>query len=237
MNKTRIQQLDARLQAVADAVRPGSVVADVGTDHGYLICALIASHRCPRGYASDIHSAPLACAQSNIAAQGLCHKITTLLSDGLHALPAEDIDDIVLAGMGGEHIASLLLDVDWTRDAAKRLILQPMTRAEALRRTLYREGFFLLDETAAVSGKFVYSIMTAAYGGAPQEIEDCFAYTGLLLNQQNPAAQTYCRLMITRLQKRLVALQVGRVQDGEVQHLRRLLHQIQEGAAIRVSGW
>ena len=50
--------LTRRLAALYNFVAPGRVVADVGTDHGYLIAELVESGRCPRGYACDINPQP-----------------------------------------------------------------------------------------------------------------------------------------------------------------------------------
>lgn len=220
-------QLDPRLQAVAEAVRPGSVVADVGTDHGYLVCALVRTGHCPRGYASDIHSQPLASAQAHIREQGLEGKIQTCLSDGLQDLPGSGIDDIVIAGMGGELIGELLLAVDWTRSLEKRYILQPMTRAEVLRRTLYQEGFALCQETAVISGRFAYTVMTAQYTGDCRAIDDDFAYTGLLLSQSNGAAQRYLDGVRSRLQKQADGLAAGGY-PREAEAIYALCHRITE---------
>lgn len=51
--------LDERLAAVAQIVRPGSRIADVGTDHGYLITRLLMDGKAVFGYACDIHPNPL----------------------------------------------------------------------------------------------------------------------------------------------------------------------------------
>ena len=50
--------LDTRLQAVADMVRPGSRVADIGTDHGYVVAHLLSVGKCPSAIAADLASSP-----------------------------------------------------------------------------------------------------------------------------------------------------------------------------------
>ncbi|MFR4144599.1 MAG: tRNA (adenine(22)-N(1))-methyltransferase TrmK [[Clostridium] leptum] len=62
------------------------------------------------------------------------------LSDGLQAFLPEEADFIVIAGMGGEVIASILGAVPWLKETGARLVLQPMTRAEELRRFLAEHG-------------------------------------------------------------------------------------------------
>ena len=48
-----------RLQMVADFVRDGAAVADIGTDHAYLPVALVLSGKCPRAVVSDLREMPL----------------------------------------------------------------------------------------------------------------------------------------------------------------------------------
>ena len=51
-------ELSKRLQAVADLVSNGQIVADVGTDHGYIPIYLIETEKCPRAIAMDINKGP-----------------------------------------------------------------------------------------------------------------------------------------------------------------------------------
>ena len=62
-------ELSERLRAVADLVDDGMVVADIGTDHGYIPIALVQEGRCPRAVAMDINIGPLDRARAHIQAQ------------------------------------------------------------------------------------------------------------------------------------------------------------------------
>ncbi len=101
-------RLDGRLAAVAALVRPGSRVADIGTDHGLLMVHLLQSGRAAGGYACDLREKPLAAARRAVAAAGFADRIHCLQADGLDALSSGMADDIVMAGMGGELIARLI---------------------------------------------------------------------------------------------------------------------------------
>lgn len=203
--------LDPRLAAAAAMVRRGAVVADVGTDHGFLICELVGGGKCPYGFAGDVREGPLEAARRHIRERGLADRIETVLADGLRGMPGERIDDVVVAGMGGELIGEILTAVDWTRDADKRFVLQPMTRAEHLRRLLYREGFALLGEAAVISGRFVYTVMSAAYTGERREVDELFALTGLLPHQTGPEALRY----LSGIRERLSAQAAGLARSAE----------------------
>jgi tRNA (adenine22-N1)-methyltransferase len=172
--------LKGRLSLCAWLVRGGSRLADIGTDHAYLPIALCLSGRIPCALACDINPLPLASAREHIASFGLSDRIAARLSDGLEEVGADEADDIVIAGMGGELIASILDACPWTKDGDKRFILQPMTRHEALIRYLYANGFDILRQEAVLDEKKYYTVILAAYDGAARECDDLTAHIGRL---------------------------------------------------------
>ena len=106
------------------------------------ICvALVLSGKCPRAVVSDLREMPLENARQAIRRYHLEDRIVACLSDGLDEIAPDWAQDIIIAGMGGELIAAILARAPWLRNEGKRLILQPMTHAEDVRRFLYKNGF------------------------------------------------------------------------------------------------
>ena len=202
---------DLRLQVAADLVRQGSVVADIGTDHGFLVCHLVASGRSPCGFACDINPGPLQRAERTITAQNLSRRVEPLLADGLHGLEQKQIDDIIIMGMGGELIARIMEPHPWIQNPHLHFVLQPMTRAEYLRRFLYQAGFAIQKEVAVAAGRFVYSIFSVIYTGFAQEITDLFAWTGLLWYNKDKDSLAY----LARVAKQLSARAEGLYRSGQ----------------------
>ena len=68
-------KLDDRLSAVAGLVRNGKRVADIGTDHGYLVAYLVENGMCPSGIPADLRKGPLENARQTVIQQGggVCH--------------------------------------------------------------------------------------------------------------------------------------------------------------------
>lgn len=182
--------LDPRLSAVAHMVRPGARTADIGTDHGYLIAHLAAEGVIPSGYACDIHPRPLEKARTLLREQGLLGRVEVLLTDGLSGLPRDGVDDIVIAGMGGDTIIHILSAAGWT-DPDKRFLLQPMTHAPQLRRYLCRAGYQILEERAAVSGAFAYAVLRAAYTGEKREPDRLYCAFGAMPDSCGEQALLY----------------------------------------------
>ena len=159
-----IPKLSKRLRCAADLVRKGSFVADVGTDHAYLPIALLAEGRIRGGVVSDINQGPIDRARANIRACGMETGLSPVLCDGLSALAPYSPEDILILGMGGELIASILAAAPWTKNENIRLILQPMTHPEALRRFLSDEGYIIVEECLVEEEK-IYQILVATYAG------------------------------------------------------------------------
>lgn len=167
-------RLDDRLAAIAALVRTDKRICDVGTDHGLLPCRL-----CELGAqsvtASDINEMPLAAARANADKYGFGDRITFVLSDGLKSIPP--CDDIIIAGMGGELIARIIADCTFVT-ADTRFILQPMTKADILRRWLYSAGYEIMLENGAFSGGKAYTVMLVRYTGEKRGIDNEFAFFG-----------------------------------------------------------
>ena len=171
--------LDKRLLSCADYVRVGAVFADIGTDHGYLPIFLLNTGRIQRAYLSDVNRGPLTSAERNARDNGLSDKCEFILTDGAAALSGKGITDYAICGMGGELIARIIEDAPHLKEVGIRLILQPMTKQEYLRRYLASNGFSVLDERFSFdSGKY-YVTLLAEYTGECREISVSEAELGI----------------------------------------------------------
>ena len=140
----RLFQLDPRLGAIAALVPEGAVLYDVGTDHARLPVWLAVQGKITRAVASDVAEKPLTVARRNIDRFGVGDRVDLRLCSGIPADARENADCIVIAGMGGETIVSILQEADWLRAAAIPVILQPMTKKEILREWL--AGRYRIEE-------------------------------------------------------------------------------------------
>ncbi|MBO7250377.1 MAG: SAM-dependent methyltransferase [Clostridia bacterium] len=173
-------KLSPRLLAAADLVRPMATLADVGTDHAYLPIYLCKLGKIRSAIASDINEGPVERAKINIASHSLARKISVKLTDGLSGLREYSPTDIVICGMGGELIISIISAAEWTKDKSLRLILQPMTHADKLRAYLIGAGFSIIEERLAKEEK-VYQIICAEYSGESAE----YSPIELIFGKQN----------------------------------------------------
>lgn len=193
-------RLSQRMEALAALVTPQGVVADVGTDHGYLPIALVSRQTAPSAIAMDVREGPLSRARENIAQAGLSDRIETRLSDGVAALLPGEADSVIIAGMGGELVLHILTAGSKICRGVRELILQPQSQIPQVRTFLIKNGYCLTDENMIIEEGKYYPMLRAV----PQETAnglqraDCaqlselqLAYGPLLLRDRNPVLGRY----------------------------------------------
>ena len=163
MNKYKIA--DLRLEAAASFGRKGKRIADIGTDHASLPIYLVGNDYCPYAVACDVNAGPINAAKQNIAEALLTDKIDVLMTDGLKGVEAYAPEDIYILGMGGELIMRIINESAYPREEGVRLILQPMTHPNDLRKGLLSGGFNIVEETLVKDRDRVYQIIVAEYDG------------------------------------------------------------------------
>ena len=206
-------KLDSRLSAVADFVREGKTVADIGTDHAYLLAYLLQQGIIKKGIAADLRKGPLENARKTLIESDQLEKVNLILSDGLDELKKGDCEDIVIAGMGGILIKEILERTPWVFDENIHIIAQPMTHAEVLRRFFLENGFNILEESSATDGKRYYCIISAQYDGIKRDAEEWYTYVGELIKNSDNVSQTYIEKTLATLEKKLDALKNAGVED------------------------
>ena len=164
--------LNPRLTSAAEFVRQGARFADIGTDHAYLPIFLLSEGRVSYAVCSDINEGPLASAKSNACESGLFEKMDFCLTDGAAALEAYNPTDIAICGMGGDLIANIIEAAPFLKNENINLILQPMTKQEALREKLYLMGYEILAESYSVDSGKNYVCMQVKYTGQTRELSD-----------------------------------------------------------------
>ena len=148
--------------ACCDFVNPGDRVADLGCDHGYLSIHLLKNNIASSVIASDINEGPLQSAVRNAEKYGVTNNIRFYLSDGAQSIPRE-FDCLIIAGMGGDTMISILEAAPWLRNKQYRLVLQCQTRTAMLRKYLSEKGWHIQDEIVIRDGRFLYTVTSVVW--------------------------------------------------------------------------
>lgn len=184
-------ELSLRLQAVADFVSPGKVVADIGTDHAYIPIYLVERGITRNVIAADVNKGPLKRAEDNIVGHGLGDYISTRLSDGLKAFMPGEVESIVIAGMGGALTIRILEEGLEVVSQAEELILQPQSELAAVRKYLLEKNYTVVAENMVLDdGKF-YPMMKVKKGQDADYTEEELQYGRILLSDKHHVLKQY----------------------------------------------
>lgn len=237
-------RLSDRLQSVADFVTKGSVLADVGCDHGYLPIYLIETGHIPRAIAMDVNPGPLRHAAEHIDSAGLGKYIETRLSDGLKGLRQEEADSLVIAGMGGALTVRILSDTPDVWRKMREVILQPQSEIEAVRRYLYDAGFCIVRENMVEEDGKYYMMMrgiskTAAGVQEGDVIPECgmtaayYRYGGCLIRQRHPVLLRY----LEKSRRQLEAIRQNLLRQEQTEAIALRLQEVQEKLSVLKMAW
>lgn len=181
--------LSKRLQAVYQMVDEHTRVADIGSDHAYLPVELIEEKVADFAIAGEVAEGPMSRSKEDVEKFGLSDKIDVRLGDGLAVIKAADlIDTVVIAGMGGILIQSIL-----TRATAeqlsyvKTLVLQPNIGEPLVRHWLVENNFAIVDEDIVEEDHHVYEIIKAQKVTAPVSLNEAEFLMGPVLMQKKTA--------------------------------------------------
>lgn len=156
------KHLSARLACVASLVPAGARVADIGSDHAYLPAALVLDGKIDFAIAGEVVKGPYENAVHEIKDHQLEGKVIPRLADGLAAIePADKVDTITIAGMGGSLIASILEKDKNKLTGIKRLVLQPNVGESQLREWLMNNHYQIMTEKIIEEDNHIYEIIVA----------------------------------------------------------------------------
>lgn len=191
--------LQPRLKRLAELVPDGARLADIGTDHGYIPVYLLQTGRIASAIAADIGAEPLQHARRTAAEYALTERMDFRLCDGLTGIAPEEADCVLIAGMGGETIISILENADWLKAGKHRLLLQPQSRQELLRVWLAEHGFCIRREHLVLDKGTIYNILVVD-GGVSHPLDEVERVGGIGL-MDDPLYGDYLDWQMKKLQQ------------------------------------
>lgn len=167
-------KLDKRLRAVVDNI-DGKVFADVGCDHGKVtVCALLEG-RAQKAIACDISQKSLDKAIALAKSYGL-NNVQFRCADGLKRICDNEVDCVVIAGMGGKEIMSILTIIP---QGIKKFVLVAHKNTIELREFLASKNIYIdKDFVVEQGGKFYNIIVAVAESGKSCELSEEELYLG-----------------------------------------------------------
>ena len=221
--------ISKRLLCCASMVQPGSRVADIGTDHGYLGIYLLQSGAARHVIACDLRKDPLENARRNAKLFGVDGAMELRLSDGLEKILPDEVDTVVMAGMGGDLIQKILSQCPWRKREGLQFILQPQSAGNVLRRWLCEDGFEIRREEPVQDGHFLYTVMDIRQG-EPAPLTPGTEYASpALLASGIPLVGNYLARVENALQETVRGLtNAEKLRPERLSYFRQALLEIQE---------
>ena len=150
-------RISKRLKIIHDMV-PNSVAADIGSDHGKLMIALVESQTIIKGYAIENKEGPFERLKNSLTKSGVIEKVTPLFSDGVKDLPT-DVSTIIIAGMGGLNIVNILKSHREKLAHVDTIIVDAHTAVPTVRKEVCQLGYAIADEKIVKEDGIFYEII------------------------------------------------------------------------------
>lgn len=148
-----------RLNLLAKLSNGYTNMADIGTDHGYLPYYLFEQNSIKEAILCDINSGPLENAKKTFLGSTFMGTVDFRLGSGIEPLNKNEVEHVVIAGMGGGLIIDIL-STDYAKTKTfDSLLLQPMTEQNALRKWLMENEFSPFTDYFTSEGNKYYEII------------------------------------------------------------------------------
>ncbi|HQD49794.1 MAG TPA: class I SAM-dependent methyltransferase [Defluviitaleaceae bacterium] len=183
--------LSKRLSAIANEVPHYASIADIGTDHAYLPIYLYKLNKIKKAIATDINKGPLEKAKNNIMSHQADRIIETRLGNGLEVLKENEVDTIILAGMGGMLIIDILKKRPEIVENIDRLIIQPQLDQNEVRKYLHSINHKIINEQLVYEDNKYYWIMSSEAGKEKYDKEIFYLYSKILIEKKDPILKQY----------------------------------------------
>lgn len=189
-------KLGKRLETLASFVDKDAIIADVGADHGKLIIYLAEKGIIAKGYGIENKLGPFQILAYNLrSAHSAC--LSAVLQDGISQL-ANDVDTIILAGLGGETIISILKEGRANLKNVQTIITDSHTSLGDVRKYIVTLGYIIKDEKLILERNKYYEITKFVKTDKPVIYTD-FEYQRGPIIIQSPEFKQFAKKAIAKL--------------------------------------
>lgn len=206
-------KLSKRLEAISSLIPNNSKVIDIGCDHGLLDIYLYQSQVSEKIIASDINDNALNSAKYNIKKNRLEGLIETRLGNGLDTLKeTDDIDTIIISGMGAHTIVGILKNNLSKLKKINTIVIQSNTKLEFLRKEISKLNYIITDELLVEENKKIYTIIKFTKGKKKYNYKELY-FGPILLEKNTKLFQINNQRELEKLKLLLKILPKNRIVD------------------------
>lgn len=181
--------LNKRLEMIAFKVPDNRSVIDVGCDHALLGIYLVLNRKNVKVIASDINEGPLVKAKENIKKYNATKLVKIKLGNGIDTIE-ENIDTIVISGMGGLNMIGILKYKTHLLKNVSSIILSPNNYTKEVRKEITKLGYYIKDESLVEERGIIYPVIVFEKGKKHYRNKD-YIYGPILLKQKDSLFKKY----------------------------------------------
>lgn len=207
-------KLSKRLNAIASFIPEGARVIDVGTDHGYIPVWLAQKGTAVNIFASDLRPGPLDSARRTASEYGVTDKVEFILTDGLNGMADRNIDTVVIAGMGGETIMTILSAAPWVIEGEMHLVVQPQSKIPELLRWFDNNGIYVHDSILVEDECHIYMVLNAKVGKKRSHFVAEGYIPRRLVDRRDPLLYKYLVELSGKLKKKVLGLEKSKALEN-----------------------
>ena len=215
-------KLSERMMSIVKYVPVNSIVADIGTDHGYIPIHLIENNISKLVIAADVSKGSLNKTIIGIEEMKLQERIYPRLGDGLQVIKPFEVDTVVIAGMGGLLIKDILDKDKGITNSITNFILQPNIAVKELREYLLSNGFTICDEDLVKEDGKYYEIIFAKKGIELIREEIYYDVSPILIRKKHPLLKEYIEHKINSNQDIMEAIKDNKSSEKSMERYEEL---------------
>ncbi len=134
-------------------------LADIAADHCYITLSALIRDKVDFVIASDLNKAPLNIGKANIEEYGYSHKVETRLGSGIDTINENEVESVIIAGIGGNLMLNLMQQQEHKLSSFKQLILQPQNEELDIKRYVHSIGYSIKSEVYVYEKSMYYIIL------------------------------------------------------------------------------
>lgn len=189
-----------RMEGILSLIPKSDIIIDVGTDHAYIPEAIIKRNIGKKVIGTEINHQPFLKAKDYIESKSLDDCIEIRKGDGLHVVQYDEVNVVVIAGMGGLLINKIINENISKFSRGDTLVLQPMNAVDKTRKFLIENKFEILDEVLCKEDYHYYTVIKAKFEDKQNIKKDNLNYitNEILFKKRNKHIEEFANKIIKK---------------------------------------
>ncbi len=188
-------RLSKRLKAITEFIDSTDKIIDIGCDHALLDIYIKENLKNKKIIASDIHEGALKMAENNIKKHSLENKIDLRLGDGLEVIDGNEVDTIIISGMGYNNIIKILKNSDKLQSIEK-IVIQSNTDVVKLRKSVIKLGYKITRESLVSDKDIIYTVIEFKKGMEKYDYKQIYFGPRLMENKNDLFNEYYSKKLL-----------------------------------------